>query len=572
MKYPFWKNTHFNEGSGINRVWLEKDSSEIEAMNFTVINNTELQALFNPPVAADTGIWNLFIESNIDGTISYQESIRIFEPPAIVDVNIDSIITTLDVGDSIDINISITNNAAINGDTLSWQAEIKTLFSNITLPSTPPTATIINYKKNAQTSMFVASNITSNRKTIKETPALIKTETGNIAYGIELLNLNTFVKFGLNDPESLNEITPISASYFAGDFDDKGTFYTINNSNQTLAYFDTLTGAETSVGPMEALPGHNWTGLSYNFTDGSFYASSSSGISSALYSVDHFTGSVVLIGETFAAPVIIDIAVDNNGVLFAHEIVNDAIYTVDKLTGQVNFIGYTGFDANYAQGMDCDPNNNEIYLAAFNNSSSTAELRKVNKSNGQTTFIGFIGDGYSYEMCAFGISGNAPSFAKIISEKAGQIAPGDIGGFTLRLYALDIPDTTYYANINIKTNDPFTPTIEIPILIKANKSVNITSRNSIPVKFQINQNYPNPFNPSTNIEYAIPYQNRVRVTIYNILGQMVRKLVDEPQQPGKYKVLWNGRNDNGNQVASGTYILKFEAGKFRRSYKLILTK
>lgn len=568
----FGKNTHFNEGSGINRIWLEKDTSEIEAMNFTVINNTELQALFSPPAAADTGLWNLFIASNIDGTISYRESIRILEPPAIVEINIDSVTTTLDIGDSIDINITITNNAAINGDTLTWQAEITTLASEITRQSTSPNSAIFNNKDNAQTSMFAASIATSNHKTINETAGLIKTETGNIAYGIELLNLNAFVKFGLNNPESLNEITPVSASYYAGDFDDKGNFYAINNAFQTLVHFDTLTGAETIVGPMEALPGHSWTGLSYNFTDGSFYATSSSGTSSALYSVDHFTGNVVLIGETSAAPVIIDIAVDNNGVLFAHEIITDAIYTVDKLTGEVNFVGYTGFDANYAQGMDCDPMNNELYLAAFNNNSSTAELRKVNKSNGQTTFIGFIGDGYFNEICAFGISGNSLPFAKIISEKAGQIAPGDIGGFTLRLYALDIPDTTYYANIKVITNDPFSPTIEIPIRIKSKKSVNITPRNSIPVKFQINQNYPNPFNPSTSIEYAIPYPNHVRVAIYNVLGQMVNKLVDEPQQSSKYKIVWNGRNDTGNPVASGIYILKFEAGEFQRTYKLILTK
>ena len=60
---------------------------------------------------------------------------------------------------------------------------------------------------------------------------------------------------------------------------------------------------------------------------------------------------------------------------------------------------------------------------------------------------------------------------------------------------------------------------------------------SLPKEFDLRQNYPNPFNPSTVIEYALPKPSQVKVQIYNVLGQRVRNLVDERQEPGYKTVL-----------------------------------
>jgi len=82
---------------------------------------------------------------------------------------------------------------------------------------------------------------------------------------------------------------------------------------------------------------------------------------------------------------------------------------------------------------------------------------------------------------------------------------------------------------------------------------------SLPKEFSLGQNYPNPFNPETSVNYTIPQEASVRLTIYNILGQKTVTLVDERKSSGVYTVKWNGTNDSGNQVASGLYFYRLEA-------------
>ncbi|GEM_PF-2749823 len=77
-----------------------------------------------------------------------------------------------------------------------------------------------------------------------------------------------------------------------------------------------------------------------------------------------------------------------------------------------------------------------------------------------------------------------------------------------------------------------------------------------PTAFQLEQNYPNPFNPSTAISYQLPAVSRVRLEIYNLLGQKVRTLVDQQQPGGRYTVEWNGRDENGSEVSSGVYFYR----------------
>jgi flagellar hook assembly protein FlgD len=73
------------------------------------------------------------------------------------------------------------------------------------------------------------------------------------------------------------------------------------------------------------------------------------------------------------------------------------------------------------------------------------------------------------------------------------------------------------------------------------------------------QNYPNPFNPGTTIRYVLPNPSRVTLRIYNILGQIVRTLVDGSQYGGQFDVSWDGRTDGGIPVATGVYIYRLEA-------------
>lgn len=88
-----------------------------------------------------------------------------------------------------------------------------------------------------------------------------------------------------------------------------------------------------------------------------------------------------------------------------------------------------------------------------------------------------------------------------------------------------------------------------------------------PQKFALEQNYPNPFNPSTTIRYSIPEAQRVRLSVYNTLGQEVQTLVNETQDAGTYSIRFNASN-----LASGMYIYRIQAGSFIDSKKLILIK
>ena len=99
------------------------------------------------------------------------------------------------------------------------------------------------------------------------------------------------------------------------------------------------------------------------------------------------------------------------------------------------------------------------------------------------------------------------------------------------------------------------------------------STDATPVEFSLSQNYPNPFNSQTTIEYQISGSGtKVNLAIYNILGQRVKELVNKNQPPGKYYMIWNGRDEDGRNVASGNYIYQIIAGKFRTSKKMIYLK
>ncbi len=108
---------------------------------------------------------------------------------------------------------------------------------------------------------------------------------------------------------------------------------------------------------------------------------------------------------------------------------------------------------------------------------------------------------------------------------------------------------------------------------------------NVPKDFELYQNYPNPFNPTTTIKYSIappnlpfqrnPYGKRealVQLKIYDILGNEVATLVNEDNPAGSYEVTWNGTNNSGQKVASGTYIYRIMAGNFVESKKMILLK
>ena len=93
-----------------------------------------------------------------------------------------------------------------------------------------------------------------------------------------------------------------------------------------------------------------------------------------------------------------------------------------------------------------------------------------------------------------------------------------------------------------------------------------------PLVNKLYQNYPNPFNPTTTIKYTIAQKDPVQITIYNVSGQIVKRLVEEHKPEGRYQVVWNGTTDRGEMVASGIYFYLIRIGSFTDAKKMVILK
>ncbi len=96
--------------------------------------------------------------------------------------------------------------------------------------------------------------------------------------------------------------------------------------------------------------------------------------------------------------------------------------------------------------------------------------------------------------------------------------------------------------------------------------------NLLPADTRLDQNYPNPFNPVTTVMYALRKEGKVSITIYNLLGQRVKTLIDADQQAGYKSIAWNGTNDDGARVGSGVYFCRMSADEYVSTKKLLLLK
>ena len=93
-----------------------------------------------------------------------------------------------------------------------------------------------------------------------------------------------------------------------------------------------------------------------------------------------------------------------------------------------------------------------------------------------------------------------------------------------------------------------------------------------PTYFQLGNAYPNPFNPSTTLNYYLPINASVTITIYDLVGNVITNLVNKHESPGYKSVRWNATNNQGQPVSAGVYLYRFEAGDFRQTKKMIFLK
>ena len=139
----------------------------------------------------------------------------------------------------------------------------------------------------------------------------------------------------------------------------------------------------------------------------------------------------------------------------------------------------------------------------------------------------------------------------------------------------------YRANLIIEGEDKnhILDPLNIPLVLTVDTLTGVSEEENqrIIESFSLLQNYPNPFNPTTTIQFRVGSLElrepiHTTLTIYNILGQRVKTLVDGEKLPGEYKVIWDGKDKTGIEVASGIYFCRLKVGGYVETKRMVLLK
>jgi hypothetical protein len=144
-----------------------------------------------------------------------------------------------------------------------------------------------------------------------------------------------------------------------------------------------------------------------------------------------------------------------------------------------------------------------------------------------------------------------------VAPGSGTVATGQSEEITVTFNASGLGAGTYQGNITISSNGYNGPEV-IAVTLEIAESAD-DNPSLPPEQFALNGNYPNPFNATTTVRYDVANATHVTMTIYNLLGQEVRTLLDGFVEAGSHAVYWDGRNANGADLSTGIYIIQMQA-------------
>jgi hypothetical protein len=158
---------------------------------------------------------------------------------------------------------------------------------------------------------------------------------------------------------------------------------------------------------------------------------------------------------------------------------------------------------------------------------------------------------------------------------SGSMVESSNSSQTIELTGLEFPISISVENISISLQNTFGKVINpdlkpgkiFPVVNKIDKLDIFPVETLTPAEYTLEQNYPNPFNPATIINFAVPNESFVNLSIYNTLGELVSTLVNEQKKPGSYEYEFNGSG-----LASGIYLYRIQAGDFIQTKKMTLVK
>jgi protocatechuate 3,4-dioxygenase beta subunit len=167
--------------------------------------------------------------------------------------------------------------------------------------------------------------------------------------------------------------------------------------------------------------------------------------------------------------------------------------------------------------------------------------------------------------------------ATAVSNENGQYALDELPNGSYTICALlpigdgsaQPPQTTAPVAVTLSAADPMRNNVDLAL---APTNGPPADQPTLPARFALLGNSPNPFNPGTSIRFELPEPARVRITIYNVLGQPIRELANAAFDTGRHAIFWEGKDRHGNQVASGVYICRLEAQAASGGRHLLVSK
>jgi len=485
-------NTHFTEGSGTQQVWFSMDQETITADSFNVISNTIIDAYLQIPATATIGMWDVNVETFIDGIITKENCFNILSPPAIIVVSPDSIVVGVLPGSTKTKILTISNEGetdlhfnliggfsstnyalqfnGVDGYVILAEAiDLGLINNSFTVESW---IYITNYDGGDEAVLASASDYMLHFVIRDERPYL--GFWGNDLHGNTIISEGLWYHIAWRYQISNGE----QAIIVNGQLDKSETGHSAYQQNGML-----------NIGRYEAY--HYLTGLIDDFRIWNYVRSES------------------------------DIQSDMNKQLTGSE------------TGLISY-----WDFNEGSGI-------------------TIFDKTLNAHNG--TLLG----GVSW------INSSAPLIPGWfqVTQDSGICFPHTSMDIELLFDATELDTGDYYASVIVKSNDPFTPSVVIPIHMIVSTSVDVGNDLNTPLVFNLEQNYPNPFNPTTTINYSIPKTSNVKLILFNLLGEEVATLINEEKSAGSYEVELNAES-----LPSGVYFYQLKAGDYVNTKKMILLK
>ncbi len=317
---------------------------------------------------------------------------------------------------------------------------------------------------------------------------------------------------------------------------------------------DKVTGEGTNVGPSSFF---DILGLTINPIDYKLYAIRSSAFESEILLANALQGDSYSL-YTLDLPDMVAIAFDTLSTLYG-ALETGEIYSIDLTNGTYNYISTAQIEI---VAITFEPMTNNLWATTKGDFGTPKDkIYKIDLVTGDTIFVGQTGFNVATNDLVFdengilyGIKGTGSQVSDLFTINVNTGEGTLIGSVGLKaLTGLAYAETGIISGVDDNEKN-----------------------NIIPKDFVLSQNYPNPFNPSTTIEFSLPYASNVKLTVYNILGEVVNVLVNNQLAAGVHSVNWNSTNRTGNKMVSGVYFFELKANgngkEFSDMKKMILLK